>query len=78
MTRARDEDGYLEPGDLVSGGYGAIEADLGEKLRPLAGFGRDLEPPVEEEIWEGVVFTPSTAFQTIPGMVVYEMKGFDG
>ena len=68
----RDEDGYLEPGDLVSGGYGAIEADLGEKLRPLAGFGRDLEPPAEEEIWEGVVFTPE--FSTRPGTVVYEFS----
>lgn len=36
------EDGDLAPGDLGGGGYGAFEGDLGEKLRPLAGFGRDL------------------------------------
>ena len=72
----RTEDGELEAGDLVSGGYGALEADLGRKLRPLAGFGRDLAPveveieDEEEETWAGVVFTPE--FATRKGAVVYE------
>lgn len=74
----RDEEGYLEAGDLGGGGYGAMEGDLGEVLRPLAGFGRDLSPVEEEpedEIWDGVVFTPSDdGFQTAPGTVVYEVK----
>ena len=58
----RTEDGDLEAGDLVAGGYGALEGDLGEKLRPLAGFGRELEPV--EEIWDGVTFTPDPAATT--------------
>ena len=68
----RDEEGYLEAGDLGGGAYGAFEGDLGEKIRPLAGFGRDLEPVEEEEIWDGVTFTPEghstnpvTSFYTI-------------
>lgn len=74
----RDEEGYLEAGDLGGGAYAAMEGDLGEVLRPLAGFGRPLVDPevVEEEIWEGVVFTPEgrTSTQTSPGAVVYEVK----
>lgn len=53
----RDEEGYLEAGDLQSGSYAGMEGDLGEKLRPLAGFGRELEPV--EDIWDGVTFTPA-------------------
>lgn len=72
----RDEEGYLEAGDLGGGAYGALEGDLGYKLRPLAGFGRDLEEP-EVELWDGVTFTPDPAAQTSPGAVVYELKGFN-
>ena len=68
----RDAEGDLEAGDLGGGAYGAFEGDLGEKIRPLAGFGRDLEPVEEEEIWDGVTFTPEghstkpvTSFYTI-------------
>lgn len=68
----RDEEGYLEAGDLGGGAYGALEGNLGHVLRPLAGFGRELSSPEpeEEEVWEGVVFTPE--FSTRPGTVVYE------
>ena len=77
LPRSRDEDGYLEAGDLMSGGYGAMEGDLGERLRPLAGFGRDLsdsgEEELEEEIWPGVSFTPDSesGTQTSHGKLVY-------
>ena len=49
-----DENGDLYPGELGGGAYGALEGDLGEKLRPLAGFGRPLEPAVsqQEGFWE--------------------------
>lgn len=62
---------------LGFGSYSASEADLGEKTRPFAGFGRNLDEPSEpeEEIWPGVVFTP-VAFQTSPGAVVYEMSSW--
>lgn len=67
-----DEEGYLLPGELGGGGYAAMEGDLGHKLRPLAGFGRDFEE-VEEEFWPGVIFTPES-HQTSPGTIVYEIK----
>ena len=61
--------------EFGGGSYAALEGDLGEVLRPLAGFGRDLDCGDEEEIWDGVVFTPEVnAFQTAPGCVVYEVK----
>lgn len=44
-----DEEGYLLPGELGGGAYAALEGDLGEVLRPLAGFGRDLEEYEEDE-----------------------------
>jgi hypothetical protein len=48
-----DEEGYLLPGELGGGGYGAIEGDLGEKLRPLAGFGREVAPvKPQEAFWD--------------------------
>lgn len=48
-----DEEGYLLPGELGGGGYGALEGDLGHRTRPLAGFGRDLTPiePEIESFW---------------------------
>lgn len=80
-VNGRTEDGDLEAGDLLSGGYGAMEGDLGHTLRPLAGFGRDLSPGDDfeeeevEELWPGVVFEPSSdSIQTSPGAIVYEVK----
>lgn len=57
-----DEDGYISFEEFHDGSYAAFEGDLGEKLRPLAGFGRELEPV--EEIWDGVTFTPDPAATT--------------
>ena len=77
----RDEEGYLEAGDLGGGAYGAFEGDLGEKLRPLAGFGRDIEPPVEpqEAFWDEDEEEPKVSpggFSTgLPAR--YTMRGFD-
>ena len=74
----RDEDGYLEAGDLVSGGYGALEGDLGQRVRPLAGFGRDIEPVEEEEVWPGVIFEfEPEGFQTSAGAIVYRMPKWE-
>jgi len=73
----RDEEGYLEAGDLGGGAYGALEGDLGEKLRPLAGFGRPLDPV--EDIWDGVTFTPDPAASTRKDfMTVYTIDWGDG
>lgn len=44
-----DDEGYTLPGDLPLGAYAGGEMDLGETLRPLAGFGRQLEGLAEEE-----------------------------
>ena len=83
-----DENGDLFPGELGGGSYGAIEADLGEKLRPLAGFGRDLEPPVEpqegdadahDSFWdeeeEDQQVSPGGFSTGLPAR--YTMRGFD-
>ena len=76
-----DENGDLYPGELGGGSYGAIEGDLGEKLRPLAGFGRDIEPPVEpqESFWDEDEEEPKVSpggFSTgLPAR--YTMRGFD-
>ena len=40
-----DDEGYLVPGDLPLGTYAGLEGDLGEGIRPLAGFGREILPP---------------------------------
>ncbi len=71
-----DEEGYLFPGELGGGGYGAIEGDLGPKLRPLAGFGRDLADPDEYEDEEEFefVFIPE-GFSTGP-KARYVLKGW--
>lgn len=77
----RDEEGYLEAGDLGGGGYGALEGDLGEKLRPLAGFGRDLEPLVEpqDSFWDEEEDDPKVSpggFST--GLTArYTLKGWE-
>lgn len=68
-----DDESY----ELGGGSYAAMEGDLGEKLRPLAGFGRELAPIEVDgiELWSGVTFTPETnTFQTAPGAVVYDVK----
>lgn len=76
-----DENGELLPGELGGGSYGALEGDLGEKLRPLAGFGRDLEQPgsPQEAFWDDDEEEPKVSpggFSTgLPAR--YTMRGFD-
>lgn len=77
-----DEEGYLLPEDFGVGGYGAIEANLGHKIRSLAGFGRDLEPPNlesdlpwdEDEEEEGEVL--SNGFGTGGFRANYVLRGW--